>query len=209
MNALESFSPEMFTALRRIGDRAVTAHEIGVNGVTLKLLAERGFLLADRDGSPPIYAVTPMGMGAIAVLTSPPAPVESEGMVQRIQRQVAYHYGIPVLEMTSNRRPKDVALARQVAYYLARELTPLSLPSIGRRFGGRDHTTVLHGIRRIAELEDTDPKIAADLDKLRTLLGAEKPAPAQEHTPQPIDRTPCFKCGVRADVGCQHTRAAA
>jgi len=209
MSALESFSQEMFTALRRIGDRAVTAHEIGVNGFTLKQLAERGFLLADKGGSPPIYAVTPMGIGAIAVLTAPPSPIESEGTIQRIQRHVAHYYRISQAELVSNRRPRDVALARQVAYYLARELTPLSLPSIGRRFGGRDHTTVLHGIRKIAELEDSDPRMARDLNALRAGLGAPETAPMEEPTPPAIDRTPCFKCGVRADIGCQHTGAVA
>lgn len=166
MNALAAFSGEMFDALRRIGDRPVTAHEIGVNGFTLKSLARRGFLLAD-EGKPTIYAITPMGKGAVAVLTAPPSPKETEGDVARIQRLVAQHYRIALIEMTSARREQPIARARQVGMYLARELTPMSYPAIGRLFGKRDHTTVIHGVRLIERLMVEDAEFAAAVNKLR------------------------------------------
>jgi chromosomal replication initiator protein len=63
--------------------------------------------------------------------------------------------------MTSARRGREVARPRQVAMYLSKQLTPKSLPDIGRRFGGRDHTTVIHGIRQVERLRETD----CDIDR--------------------------------------------
>ena len=70
--------------------------------------------------------------------------------IDEIQTQVAEHYRIRKAEMTSARRAREVARPRQVAMYLSKQLTPKSLPDIGRRFGGRDHTTVLHAVRKIS-----------------------------------------------------------
>ena len=67
-------------------------------------------------------------------------------------------------------RQREVARPRQVAMYLSKQLTPRSLPEIGRRFGGRDHTTIMHGIRKIEELMGSDRQIAEDIDLLRRLL---------------------------------------
>lgn len=80
--------------------------------------------------------------------------------VAEIQRAVAEHFGMRLAEMTSHRRARAVARPRQVAMYLARELTPLSLPQIGRHFGGRDHTTVMHAVAVIAKVAAVDPRIA-------------------------------------------------
>jgi chromosomal replication initiator protein len=79
--------------------------------------------------------------------------------VAEIQARVANYFRIPVREMTSQRRARDVARPRQVAMYLSKQLTPKSLPDIGRRFGNRDHTTVMHGIRRVESLRSTDDEI--------------------------------------------------
>jgi chromosomal replication initiator protein len=65
---------------------------------------------------------------------------------------------------------RSYARPRQVAMYLAKQLTSRSLPDIGRRFGGRDHTTVMHGVRRIEELKSADPQIAEDLEILQRAL---------------------------------------
>jgi chromosomal replication initiator protein len=81
--------------------------------------------------------------------------------VAEIQGRVAQYFGIPVREMTSARRGREVARPRQVAMYLSKQLTPKSLPDIGRRFGGRDHTTVIHGIRQVERLRETD----CDIDR--------------------------------------------
>ena len=70
--------------------------------------------------------------------------------IEEIQRKVAEHYNIRLTDMSSARRARDVARPRQVAMYLAKQLTSRSLPEIGRRFGNRDHTTVMHAVSRIA-----------------------------------------------------------
>ncbi|MDP9164067.1 MAG: chromosomal replication initiator protein DnaA [Pseudomonadota bacterium] len=81
--------------------------------------------------------------------------------IDEIQTQVAEHYRIRKAEMTSARRARDVARPRQVAMYLSKQLTPKSLPDIGRRFGGRDHTTVIHAVKQIEKLRASDPEIDA------------------------------------------------
>jgi chromosomal replication initiator protein len=90
--------------------------------------------------------------------------------IDEIQRRVAEHYNIRMSEMTSDRRARAVARPRQVAMYLAKQLTTRSLPEIGRKFGGRDHTTVIHAIRKIEELKLTDPAIAEDVELLGRML---------------------------------------
>src|SRR5579871_3050550 len=90
--------------------------------------------------------------------------------IDEIQRRVAEHYNIRLAEMTSARRARAFARPRQVAMYLAKQLTSRSLPEIGRKFGGRDHTTVMHAVRRIQELKDTDPALAEDVELLRRML---------------------------------------
>jgi len=87
--------------------------------------------------------------------------------IDEIQRRVSEHYRIRQAEMVSARRAREVARPRQVAMYLAKQLTPRSLPEIGRKFGGRDHTTVIHAIRQIERLRGIDTDIDADV---RTLM---------------------------------------
>ncbi len=90
--------------------------------------------------------------------------------IEDIQKRVAEHYGLRMADMLSARRARAVARPRQVAMYLAKQLTPRSLPEIGRKFGGRDHTTVMHAIRRIDELRAVDAVLNEDIDQLRRLL---------------------------------------
>ncbi|HZA66581.1 MAG TPA: chromosomal replication initiator protein DnaA [Geminicoccaceae bacterium] len=90
--------------------------------------------------------------------------------IEEIQRRVAEHYGIRTADMHSSRRARAVARPRQVAMYLAKQLTPRSLPEIGRKFGGRDHTTVMYAIRKIEELRTTEPLLSDDIETLRRLL---------------------------------------
>ena len=90
--------------------------------------------------------------------------------IDEIQRRVAEHFNIRCAEMTSARRARAFARPRQVAMYLSKQLTSRSLPEIGRKFGGRDHTTVLHAVRRIEELKDTDPALAEDVELLRRMM---------------------------------------
>ncbi|WP_106746756.1 chromosomal replication initiator protein DnaA [Yoonia maritima] len=90
--------------------------------------------------------------------------------VEEIQRKVSEHYNIRLSDMIGPKRVRNYARPRQVAMYLAKTMTSRSLPEIGRRFGGRDHTTVMHGVRRIEELKVTDSQIADDLELLRRAL---------------------------------------
>jgi chromosomal replication initiator protein len=90
--------------------------------------------------------------------------------IEEIQRKVAEHYNIRLSDMIGPKRLRNIARPRQVAMYLAKQLTPRSLPEIGRRFGGRDHTTIMHGVRKIEELMATDSQLSDDLQLLRRLL---------------------------------------
>jgi len=90
--------------------------------------------------------------------------------IENIQKTVADYYKIKVSEMYSKKRTRNVARPRQVAMALAKELTQMSLPDIGEAFGGRDHTTVLHACRKIAELRGTSTEITADMASLLKVL---------------------------------------
>ena len=92
--------------------------------------------------------------------------------VEEIQRKVSDHYNIRLSDLIGPKRVRTFARPRQIAMYLAKQLTSRSLPEIGRRFGGRDHTTVMHGVRRIEELRAKDSQIADDLELLRRALEA-------------------------------------
>ena len=90
--------------------------------------------------------------------------------IDEIQRRVAEHYKIRLTDMASPRRARAVARPRQVAMYLAKQLTSRSLPEIGKKFGDRDHTTVMHAVKRVAELMARDSAFAEDVELLRQLL---------------------------------------
>ena len=90
--------------------------------------------------------------------------------IEEIQKRVAEHFSIRFADMHSPRRARAVARPRQVAMYLAKQLTSRSLPEIGRKFGGRDHTTVMHAVRKIEELREIDSAFAEDIDLLRRKL---------------------------------------
>ena len=92
--------------------------------------------------------------------------------IEEIQKRVAEHYNIKLSEMSSERRARAVARPRQVAMFLSKQLTQRSLPEIGRKFGGRDHTTVMHAVRKIEQLKESDLGIAEDLELLKRNLEA-------------------------------------
>ena len=83
---------------------------------------------------------------------------------------MAEHFSIRLTDMTSARRARAVARPRQVAMYLAKQLTSRSLPEIGRKFGNRDHTTVLHAVKTVADLMTRDAGFAEDVELLRRML---------------------------------------
>ncbi|MDM9627339.1 chromosomal replication initiator protein DnaA [Rhizobium sp. S152] len=90
--------------------------------------------------------------------------------IEDIQRIVARHYNVSRQELVSNRRTRVIVKPRQIAMYLAKTLTPRSFPEIGRRFGGRDHTTVLHAVRKIEELISGDTKLSHEIELLKRLI---------------------------------------
>jgi chromosomal replication initiator protein len=95
---------------------------------------------------------------------------EKRVTVDDIQKAAAEHFGLKQADLISERRNRAIARPRQAAMWLAKQLTTRSLPDIGRRFGGRDHTTVLHAVRRIDELRAGDPQLARDLETLTRKL---------------------------------------
>ncbi len=98
--------------------------------------------------------------------------VDRKITIEEIQKRVAEHFGLKLSDMASARRARAVARPRQVAMYLAKQLTSRSLPEIGRKFGNRDHTTVMHAVSRINELSQADQSFAEDVELLRRMLEA-------------------------------------
>ncbi|MBA3813179.1 MAG: chromosomal replication initiator protein DnaA [Alphaproteobacteria bacterium] len=90
--------------------------------------------------------------------------------IDEIQKKVAEYFSVRVSDMHSPRRARTVARPRQVAMYLSKQLTPRSLPEIGRKFGGRDHTTVLHAVKKIEELMVEEKSMCEDIELLRRML---------------------------------------
>lgn len=90
--------------------------------------------------------------------------------IEDIQRVVARQFNVSKNDLLSNRRTRVIVRPRQIAMYLAKIMTPRSLPEIGRRFGGRDHTTVLHAVRKIEDLAGKDQKLAHEIELLKRLI---------------------------------------
>ena len=90
--------------------------------------------------------------------------------IEHILGQVGEYYGVTVDELLGKRRTREVAVARQVAMYLARDLTPMSLPQIGEALGGRDHTTVMHGCNKITTLFEKDDAVRRQVLEIKNQL---------------------------------------
>jgi chromosomal replication initiator protein len=90
--------------------------------------------------------------------------------IEDILKIVARHYKVPRNDLLSSRRSRDVVRPRQIAMYLAKSLTARSLPEIGRRFGGRDHTTVLHSVRKVEQLMSQDGELTQEIELLKRML---------------------------------------
>jgi chromosomal replication initiator protein len=118
------------------------------------------------------YTLTPPLITSGMVFANlPNATIRPRLNIDRIKRVVGDYYNVSINELNSSRRARDVARPRQVAMYLAKELTPKSLPVIGREFN-RDHTTVIHALRQINHLRLIDGDIADDIIELRARLAA-------------------------------------
>jgi len=90
--------------------------------------------------------------------------------IEDIQKKVASYFNINIREMSSSKRSKNIAYPRQVAMYATKELTTMSLPEIGRNFGGRDHTTVLHAVRKIKKMRDESDDFNEEINRILNLL---------------------------------------
>jgi len=101
--------------------------------------------------------------------------VEGEGRhvsIENIQRAVCQEFSLTISQLKSKNNSRPVAYPRQVAMYLAKELTTASLPQIGREFGGKHHTTVLHSINKVKQLRESDKDLHRLLNKLQDSLGS-------------------------------------
>ncbi|MDN5006410.1 helix-turn-helix domain-containing protein, partial [Bradyrhizobium sp. GCM10027634] len=98
------------------------------------------------------------------------APGKGSRSIRDIQKAVCERYRVTLADMLSPRRSDCIAFPRQVAYYLCKELTLATLPQIGRRFGGRDHSSVHHGVAKIARRLQTDEALAKTVGELREQL---------------------------------------
>ncbi len=116
--------------------------------------------------------ITPKVLEEILPQTDEP---ESRLTVDVIKKEVAAHYGISLEDMEGASRKKEIAQARQIAIYLARELTSSSFPSLGKEFGGRDHTTIMHSYQKIQELVNQVPLIRSEIDSLKAKILAKYP----------------------------------
>lgn len=154
----------------------VRAESLDGSAVVLR----KGFFTRDAtEDQPVILADWQRVWVQSTVGTSPPHIAE-------IQYAVASRFGVPMKEMTSQRRARRFARPRQVAMYLSSEMTPHSLPSIGRHFGNRDHTTVMHACRVIAEKMVIDRDLERAVADIRWVLGSDPNQgvlPLHEHRP--------------------------
>ena len=142
------------------------AHRIATNVRVLEGALVRLFAFASLVGKPITMELTQDCLADVLRAS------ERKVTVEEIQRKVSEHYNIRLSDMIGPKRLRSYARPRQIAMYLCKQLTTRSLPEIGRRFGGRDHTTVMHGVRRIEELKQQDAQIAEDLELLRRSLEA-------------------------------------
>lgn len=114
--------------------------------------------------------VGPMRLSAISVHNLMRPPDKKKIKIKGIQELVARHFNVSREDILSARRTANVMLPRHIAMYLSKLLTLRSLPEIGRRFGNRDHTTVLNAVRKITGLVTADPALAAEIELLKEML---------------------------------------
>ncbi len=155
----EDPSLEMSTELLNHVARSITASGRELEGAFNQLLFRRSF-------EPNLTVERVDELLAHLVGSGEPRRVR----IEDIQRIVARHYNVSRQELVSNRRTRVIVKPRQIAMYLAKTLTPRSFPEIGRRFGGRDHTTVLHAVRKIEELISGDSKLSHEIELLKRLI---------------------------------------
>jgi len=151
-----SIAPDVVAHVARL----VTANGRDLEGAVNRLLA-----YATLSGGPLDMEAAEQAIRDL-IRTHEPKKVK----IEDIQRLVANHYNVSRADILSSRRTATVVRPRQIAMYLAKQLTLRSLPEIGRRFGGRDHTTVLHAVRKIDGLVARDTSLAGEIEHLKRML---------------------------------------
>jgi chromosomal replication initiator protein len=141
------------------------ARQLTANGRDLEGAVNRMLAHATLSGEPIDLPTAELAIKDL-IRTREPKKVK----IEDIQRLVANHYNVSKADILSSRRTATVVKPRQIAMYLSKALTLRSLPEIGRRFGGRDHTTVLHAVRKIEGLANEDAALAGELDLLKRML---------------------------------------
>jgi chromosomal replication initiator protein len=141
------------------------AHQLTANGRDLEGAVNRLLAHATLTGAP-----LDLSMAETAIKDLLRAREPRKVKIEDIQRLVASHYNVSKSDILSSRRTATVVRPRQIAMYLSKSLTLRSLPEIGRRFGGRDHTTVLHAVRKIESLTGQDVTLAGEIDLLKRML---------------------------------------
>lgn len=144
---------------------AFIASSVAPNGRDLEGAVNRLVAHAQLTGTPITLALAEVAVRDL-VRNREPKRVK----IEDIQKRVASHYNVSRADLLSSRRTTAVVMPRQIAMFLAKSLTLRSLPEIGRRFGGRDHTTVLHAVRKIDRLSTTDNALKDELELLRRML---------------------------------------
>jgi chromosomal replication initiator protein len=128
-----------------------------------------GFLI--RIGAYASLTSTPVSLGmAREILKDILVEKNREITVEEIQKNVASHFGIKVADIKSPKRLKALVLPRQIAMYLARQLTNCSYPEIGERFGGKDHSTIIHAIKKIEKQMDSDFQLRSTINNIKNIL---------------------------------------
>jgi chromosomal replication initiator protein len=141
------------------------ARQLTANGRDLEGAVNRMLAHATLSGAPLDLSTAESAIKDL-IRTREPRKVK----IEDIQRLVANHYNISKSDILSSRRTATVVRPRQIAMFLSKALTLRSLPEIGRRFGGRDHTTVLHAVRKIESLTSLDTALAGEVDLLKRML---------------------------------------
>ncbi len=141
------------------------ASSIVSNGRDLEGAINRLAAHAQLGGAPMTLAAAEVAVRDL-IRTREPKRVK----IEEIQKRVAHHYNVSRADLLSSRRTAAVVMPRQIAMFLAKTLTLRSLPEIGRRFGGRDHTTVLHAVRKIDNLYNKDATLREELELLKRML---------------------------------------
>jgi chromosomal replication initiator protein len=163
-----SVSSRAETSLRLIARREAIRERDGAAKRLRAEMAHREFL---------IHEAARAFVCGVALALNPNA-FRSKIKVGHIQGAVARHFNVKLSDMCSARRTMDVVEPRQVAMYLAKVMTPRSLPDIGRRFGDRDHTTILHAVRKIAARMAVDDDYRAKVETLRAEIMMEVRKPS-------------------------------